>query len=30
MVRCWGSNVLGEHGNGSTANSYVPVTVSGF
>ena len=29
-VQCWGSNVLGELGNGSTTNSYLPVTVSGF
>jgi alpha-tubulin suppressor-like RCC1 family protein len=29
-VQCWGSNTYGEIGNGSTANSSMPVTVSGF
>jgi len=29
-VRCWGSNVLGELGNGNSTNSSVPVTVSGI
>jgi alpha-tubulin suppressor-like RCC1 family protein len=29
-VQCWGRNLEGELGNGSTTDSLVPVTVSGF